>query len=325
MNYIITILSLLNATCLFSQNKTVVSVYNRSTHLSKVFTNDTIIDIAPNDSVLITINKAKYLNEYRIIYNKPLDDKKPWEQYFLYVFDDKDIKREIIDTGGSEINFKLSPDEEKYSRLFYKNKEKYNLDSLVIENKNSLVGSEILYIKYCLRNEPVNRIDSLYSLLDNRIRKTKVGKLVEKYIETKPETIIVGNKIRDFTLPDTKDKMIRLCSVKSEFILLDFWFTTCVPCIQKFASLSEIYKSTNRAKFEIIGITIDKKVMKSHWLDLISRRELNWINLMDSDENLVMGKFGINQFPTAILLNGKKKIIKINPTDEEIIAIVNAN
>ena len=90
-----------------------------------------------------------------------------------------------------------------------------------------------------------------------------------------------------------------------------------------FDTLKTIYSKTDRVRFEVVAISIDKRSNKIWWRDIISRKGYNWINLIDSDQNITRKYFKIVEFPTSFLLDREKHIIKVNPSREELELVLN--
>ena len=65
------------------------------------------------------------------------------------------------------------------------------------------------------------------------------------------------NPAPEFAVVDVHGDTLRLADFRGRHVLLDFWFTTCGPCIEDTPELWEIYRAKQAHGFEIIGISID--------------------------------------------------------------------
>ena len=132
-----------------------------------------------------------------------------------------------------------------------------------------------------------------------------------------------GKIMADFQLPDSSGKMISLYSIKSRYILIDFWFSTCKPCIEGFPELIDLYNKTSREDLTIIGISVDGPAMLPSWKAAIRKYNLPWINLSDPEYSIPYYRYGIEQYPTKVLVDGERRVIMINPLIEELISLLN--
>lgn len=95
----------------------------------------------------------------------------------------------------------------------------------------------------------------------------------------------------------------------SKYYLIDFWYSDCSPCIAGFPRLKEIYNKFHSKGFDIVRISKDKKKDEADYLAAIKKHQLTWHHIWDKD-GVTTAKFGIESFPTYILLDKNGKIIK---------------
>lgn len=67
---------------------------------------------------------------------------------------------------------------------------------------------------------------------------------------------VVGQeKAYDFTLTDIDGNLFSLFGCPAEVVLIDFFGTTCIPCIEVIPSLRNLYNEYSRDQLEIISIS----------------------------------------------------------------------
>ncbi len=71
----------------------------------------------------------------------------------------------------------------------------------------------------------------------------------------------LGKKAPDFTLTDLKGKDYHLAALKGKVVLLNFWYSSCVPCRRETPDLSAIYRVHAKDGLEILGINLDDILM----------------------------------------------------------------
>lgn len=143
---------------------------------------------------------------------------------------------------------------------------------------------------------------------------------VEKYI---------GKVLPIKNLTKIDNKSIGLNDMKGKPTLINFWFTTCKPCVDEIATLNKI-KSTFKDSVNFIAITYEKKdvvtkFLKKHDYDFIqvtdAQNFINEINQTNCPLNVFLDKEGKvvsveNGIPYEIKNGGKmemgdgKKFIK---------------
>jgi len=188
----------------------------------------------------------------------------------------------------------------------------YRLAEVMIDkDPGSAAASDILASYICRAKFSPDSIETLYTRLNAAQQSSPRGKLVAGYIEAR-RSFMPGKIMADFQLPDSSGKMISLYNIKSRYILIDFWFSTCKPCIDGFPELIELYNKTSREDLTIIGISVDGPAMLPSWKAAIRKYQLPWINLSDPEYSIPYYRYGIENYPTQVLVDGGYRIIGVN-------------
>lgn len=113
----------------------------------------------------------------------------------------------------------------------------------------------------------------------------------------------------DFTLKDINGNDFTLSSLRGKYVILDFWGSWCGWCIKGMPEMKEYYKKY-AGKFEIVGVDCNDTEQK--WKDAVKKHELPWLHVFNprgaADD--VCAKYGIQGFPTKIVLSPEGKIVK---------------
>lgn len=133
-----------------------------------------------------------------------------------------------------------------------------------------------------------------------------------------------GYVIEDFIMKDDHGKDFNFSSLKSKYVLINFWGSWCGPCRGKHPFLREAYLKTKQDGLEIISISLDDDRQK--WLEAIKQDKLEWINVSDlkGHNNAIALKYKINGIPFSVLLDENRKIILVNPGSWQIIEFFNS-
>lgn len=66
-----------------------------------------------------------------------------------------------------------------------------------------------------------------------------------------------GQAAPNFSLDTINGEQVNLADYKGKVVLIDFWSTTCKPCLQEMPELVEIYKARKSKGFEVLAIATD--------------------------------------------------------------------
>ena len=162
------------------------------------------------------------------------------------------------------------------------------------ENSDSEISA------FLLLKEEQGEIISLFPNLDEKVRESDYGKLIQEKIKIWNQ-LKIGTSAPDFKYLTYNSKSIQLSEYKGKFVVLDFWGSWCAPCKMEIPKLKEFYNE-NRKKVEIIGIAC--RDTKEQWEKVIKEDNLNWTQILNNKENLDLNKtYGISGFPTKIIIN----------------------
>ncbi|MCR4581986.1 MAG: TlpA family protein disulfide reductase [Prevotella sp.] len=112
----------------------------------------------------------------------------------------------------------------------------------------------------------------------------------------------------DFTLKDINGKELSLSSLRGKYVILDFWGSWCIWCIKGFPKMKEYYQKY-QGKFEILGIDCNESEEK--WKAAVEQLQLPWLHVYCPNDNDVLEKYGIQGFPTKILVDPQGNVAKV--------------
>lgn len=146
----------------------------------------------------------------------------------------------------------------------------------------------------------------------------------ENKSEAVPETSIVpyveNDVVADFELPDINGENISLKSLKTEYILIDFWATWCQPCCREIPLLIDIQKKYKNV-LSIFTISIDENV--EFWKKYVLLNDMKplanvWLTNEVSRRFEIMNLFQVKFIPRNFLLDKDRRIIAINLHGDEL-------
>lgn len=100
---------------------------------------------------------------------------------------------------------------------------------------------------------------------------------------------------------------ISLEKYKGKYVFVDFWSTSCAPCIQEFPQIKEVYDKFSKNDIEIIGVAdIRDKIDAKKFLN---DKEVTWSNIDDKNPLTIINGYSIKSWPTTYLIDPNGKII----------------
>lgn len=161
---------------------------------------------------------------------------------------------------------------------------------------------------FIANNEYLEIGDNIYKNLGIHIKEytlvlEKIDRAKEKINSTQ-----IGFKAIEFTGKKHKtENFISLNSIKGKYVLLDFWATTCAPCIKEFPHLKKMYSEMDTTQFEILGIAGNSSIEQIDYI--IDKHQITWPQIVSDDINKINEKYGIKSYPQTILLDPEGIII----------------
>jgi len=148
----------------------------------------------------------------------------------------------------------------------------------ISENPNSIVSAYLLSTVMNDYYTPVEKLQGVLNNFSGDVKKSGYYKENEKEFE-KILKIQPGKPAPDFTLSDTTGKDLSLSQFKGKLVLIDFWASWCIPCVESIPSLKNIYALYKDKGFEILGVSDDSK--QDAWKKSIRENTIPWTNVVD--------------------------------------------
>lgn len=190
------------------------------------------------------------------------------------------------------------------------------LYAYISENHDSYVALWYTILKFNEKGYRDLYLKSL-SLFSTTIKKSKPYLTLEK--EVKSIRIKQGEIFPELNLKTTELTGIKLDihGAQSKYILVDFWFARCRPCLAQVPKLIELYTAYHSKGLDIIGISTDKTENIELWKKRIIDNKIPWKNYLDEnsrESNIEK----IISFPTNFLLDENYKVIQKNISLEDL-------
>ena len=122
------------------------------------------------------------------------------------------------------------------------------------------------------------------------------------------QNIAVGAKAPDFSAKQIDGTVFTLSSLQGKYVVLDFWGSWCIWCIRGIPNMKEAY-AKHKDKVEFVGIAC--RDTEEKWKAATKKYELPWISTLNPAANDLVKVYGIEGFPTKIVIDPKGNIAKI--------------
>jgi len=158
-----------------------------------------------------------------------------------------------------------------------------------------------------------------FNKLSYKVKMSQQGLLFDKYLKTR-ENVEIGQIAPDFNSLDMNGNCIILSRFKGlNYVLLDFWASWCLPCIEGLPHIKELYTKYQHKGLHIIGISSDQS--KENWISAINKYQIsNWSQVMKIqdlekysqgyiNEEDIDQKYPTDGIPKYLLIDKMGKII----------------
>jgi len=152
---------------------------------------------------------------------------------------------------------------------------------------------ELKFIEQILNKQPkTTKEHRIYQAIENRLEKLREIKRIE---------------LNDYSLIDTNGKISKIKTQQNKkYMVLDFWSTSCPPCIKEHKEILANPNMFNDLNAELIGISIDANQEK--WVGYLEKKNINWKNYRIEKSSLDKD-LGIWSFPTYIILDKENNVL----------------
>lgn len=136
----------------------------------------------------------------------------------------------------------------------------------------------------------------------------------KKEFDRDPLAVILGpipRPLPDFVAQTLKGKNVDLKSkkYKKKLMLIDFWATWCLPCLESIPELNQIQKKYKK-KLTVLGISLDTgqraegKVKK-----VVKEKKASYPIWLAKSQSSAFEAFNLKSVPTMFLVNRKQQIV----------------
>ena len=215
-----------------------------------------------------------------------------------------DMRVGSVELNGEEVSLAIVPSGDAATYHYRRNRILWDL------NKDGFFEDET-------ESREFYRTDSPFNILGRSLQVEMISPsgdwivLVPADVEVPPKIEITkGEPAPEFAVVDVHGDTLRLSDFRGRHVLLDFWFTTCGPCIEDTPELVEIYSAKQAHGLEIIGISVDRS--REAVLRYVEKHGIEWPQVIEvENETKPTEIYHIGGFPSYVWI-GPDGVV-INP------------
>jgi peroxiredoxin len=118
----------------------------------------------------------------------------------------------------------------------------------------------------------------------------------------------IDNPAPDFSLSDLSGQKVSLDDFRGKTIVINFWATTCGPCVNEMPVLEEFSNSLSGTEIVFLSINIGEDINTVK--DFIQSYHYTFPVLLDSQYE-VAGKYNVRYIPNSYFVD-KEGLVKVN-------------
>ena len=124
-----------------------------------------------------------------------------------------------------------------------------------------------------------------------------------------PAPTTSGPKAPDFTLKTLSGGEVTLSDLKGKVVLVDFWSTTCDPCLAEMPELVKLYEEKKSQGFEILAVTIDGPETAAKVPSTVKKNKMTFPILLDEDTEAMDRYNPKGELPFTAVINRAGQIV----------------
>jgi peroxiredoxin len=192
------------------------------------------------------------------------------------------------------------------------------LKSYIIKNPSSYVALWFLTEQFN-NNGYKKNYPNMLSLFSSELKNQDLWSKLNKDLSS--IRLKIGEKFPNLTLKniDLVEENIDLNN--NSITLVEYWFSSCKPCLERFDKLKPIYRENNSNGFNILAISTDRTSDINKWKNTVKVKEYDWYNFLD-ENSIEANKDKVTVFPTSFLLDKEGNIVAKDPSLQDILEIL---
>lgn len=133
-----------------------------------------------------------------------------------------------------------------------------------------------------------------------------------------------GPRAPDFTLPSLDGKNISLSDYAGKVVLVNFWSTTCDPCMVEMPHLVKLYEKHKARGFVVLAVSADGPETRAQVSSVVHDKRMSFPVLLDEETSVIARYNPKKDMPYSALIDQQGNVVRktsgYSPGDEEKLA-----
>lgn len=255
----------------------------------------------------LQFNSLESSKEFKEFEREVIDKGLPFKNKAFIVF-----VKEIYPTKINRLKFRDSNIPPSKPTLYFLDDAKYVPNDTLQQFVELALINELLYGSFSF--EPN---DSLINHTLRKILNGPVNPTILKFaqlLEGKMNQLLKGETVPDFKFDLLNLPAKKLSDYKGQYLLLDFWFSGCTPCLKAIPQLNRL--DNENENLCIIGI--DPVDTEERFLKAIDKFKIEYAQTLVDGNSEMPSYFNVGGYPTYVLIDPAGKYVKeFNSTNLE--------
>lgn len=170
----------------------------------------------------------------------------------------------------------------------------------------------LMGVAYLIRNE-IESDDYLY-----RASEELVAQPYRHLVRSLSSNRLVGKAAFNFSLPDSSGNLVQLSDFRGKAVVIDFWFTGCIPCRNLKEWMEPIIQLYDKDEVVFVTISIDKsvEVWKEQGIKSGLYTHTGGVDLFTNGQGWnapVVKRYNLTSVPSLLIIDKKGKLISASP------------
>jgi len=164
------------------------------------------------------------------------------------------------------------------------------------------------------------KLEFFRNTFPNSLKLTQLGFNVENALKSQINSK-KGSESPSFKVLDINKKEYSSGNLKGKYILLDFWASWCLPCLQLTPKIQELREKYPENKLEIISISLDTEF--ASFSRALKKTNTSYVHVFGNQE--IVKNYAVGPIPQYILIDPSGKVIynKEQEQDTNIVKLQN--
>ena len=122
-----------------------------------------------------------------------------------------------------------------------------------------------------------------------------------------PGSVVAGQLAPEFAVEDRAGKVHRLSDFRGRVVLVNFWATWCLPCIEEMPSMESVRKEIDETQLTILALSVDDS-----WEDVdpFVKASGYGLRIVSDFEEKVAKLYGTEKVPETYILDKRGIVVR---------------